>query len=200
MSLDAWRRICAGTFVCLLAATVANGAVIQVSDVEVVPGTPSVDIPVTISGGAEITDMAFYVQVGDGGTVKGNAPVPKILAFDFTGSIWGSPDNYDASNGFAPPEEMPDVSLNLKGGVPPVIADGLLVTLVLDTSGMAEGESYTISLVQDWETQTRTEVKGVNATSVDTQLVGGTVNLTPEPTAMAVLGLGSLLALRRRRR
>jgi MYXO-CTERM domain-containing protein len=65
---------------------------------------------------------------------------------------------------------------------------------------MAEGESYTISLVQDWETQTRTEVKGVNATSVDTQLVGGTVNLTPEPTAMAVLGLGSLLALRRRRR
>ena len=63
---------------CLLlsAALPTHAAMISIADIVVPEGTPSVNIPVTVVSGDAVTDMVLFIQVGSGGTVTGNPPVP----------------------------------------------------------------------------------------------------------------------------
>ena len=58
-------------------------AVISVGDFTVVAGTPSIDIPVLISGGEDIRGTTLAFSVGDGGPVLGGSETVTIDAVDF---------------------------------------------------------------------------------------------------------------------
>ncbi len=165
---------------CLLfsAALPTQGAVISIADIFVIEGTASVDIPVTVVGGDAVTDMVLFVQVGNGGTVTSNPPVPPVTAFDFTGSLWeAAPGGFTTSSAFPPPNEIPDVGLNLDVSGETVAATGTLVNLTLDTSGMSGGESYTLSLATTFGDVT--DLQGPSG-QLNAELVGGSVTMVPE--------------------
>ncbi len=139
-----------------------------------------VDLVIMASGPGSDTfaSFAFDVIVGNGGL-----PVTQhALSADFNGGFDFS-DRSDGSN------------LHFEGAtaIGAVANPGQLVSLTVDTTGAAEGSSYTYDVRPDF-------VELDFFTSRDS--VAGqtfTLNIVPEPMTLALLGVGGLVALRRRR-
>jgi hypothetical protein len=99
-------------------------------------GATTVQVPVTISGGDALTDMAAVVEVG-----SPPAAGPTITAVSFAGSIWNG-----AAGGFTsfftdpPPAATvgPNVSLNVSGQS--VTGNGILLTLTVNVAGRPTGD------------------------------------------------------------
>jgi hypothetical protein len=166
-------------------------------------GATSADIPIHSSGSGSVTDMLLVVQVGDGGTVTGNPPVPKINAVSLSGSVWSPESNYNTFSGFgppdAPPDEIIDFNVEALGGVSAVPGSGLLATITLDLTGFSiAGNTWDIHLVDDFGTST---LLLEDTTEVTGTLTSGSLTVViPEPASVALLGGVMLLALRRGRR
>jgi len=125
----------------------AQVATIDVGTHYVEFGDTNASVPILVSGQAPITDMVGIVQLGDGGPLVGGGAGPVVTAVDFSRSIWTN-----ASGGFTnfypsvmPPEQIVDPNVSLLSSGQSVIADGELMTLELDVSGLAVG-SYALSL------------------------------------------------------
>jgi hypothetical protein len=105
--------------------------------VKVPVGTSTVQVPVFMSGGDPITDMAGLAEVG-----SPPAAGPTITAVSYAGSIWNN-----APGGFVsfftdnPPAATvgPNVSLKIAGQT--VAANGLLLTLTVNIAGRPAGGS-----------------------------------------------------------
>ena len=104
--------------------------------VRVSAGSATVQVPVNITGGDLVSDMAGLVETG-----SPPAAGPSITAVSYTGSIWNN-----AGGGFAsfytsaPPGATvgPNVSLNTAGQT--VAATGLLFTLTVNIAGLPPGD------------------------------------------------------------
>lgn len=181
----------------LYGVAAANGPAIDIADVTVPEGTTSASVPITISGGQAVSDMVLFLQVGHGGTVTGNPPVPQVTGFEWTGSIWeDAPGGFTKSHAFAPPDEIPDVSLNLDVSGETVAADGLLLSFTVDTSDMEAGDSYDLSLTTSFGDQTDL---GGPAGKLAPTLDDGSITMVPEPATLCLLGVGAATLLRRRK-
>jgi hypothetical protein len=80
-----------------------------------------------------------------------------------------------------------------------VPADGLLVTLTVDTTGFFDGDSFAL-LFKDSEIGADSDFVVSGGGVLDPDITNGTINIVPEPTSMVMLGGCGLLALRRRKR
>jgi hypothetical protein len=99
-------------------------------------GAATVQVPVTITGGDALTDMAGLVEVG-----SPPASGPSITAVSYTGSIWTTaPGGFTTFFTDPPPAATigPNVSLNTSGQS--VAGNGLLLTLTVNIAGRPAGD------------------------------------------------------------
>jgi len=130
-----------------------QAAVIDVGTHDIGANTNSFVIPimVTTNTAETVTDMVLRAQVEDGGTeFGGSEDGPAIVGIDYTGTVWEA-TNFNAS--FSPGLAVgdfrqlvqSDVSIDFATGVP-VAANGVLVNVVVDVTGLPVGRSYALNL------------------------------------------------------
>jgi len=165
---------------------------IVVETYELQPNQAGQTIRIYVTGGDDVQGLEFNVRIG-GGTSGPTFEDVDILStgsgtiFDgkSTGVNVGSYiDSWDAYQGTTASTAPP-----LTGYVP---ADGLLAILTVDTTGLYDGESYSLSLIDTREGKT-------NFAGVDIDITDGQINIIPEPTSMMIILAGSGLLIRRRR-
>ena len=116
------------------------------------PNAPSQQIDVLVDGDELISGIDLYAQIGDGGpglanfSLPSGTPGPAITAVDFSdATIFAEVDDV-ASNLSSPMLPQAAVySLALLGTTRRVRADGVLLTMTIDTTGFVEGD-WTLNL------------------------------------------------------
>jgi hypothetical protein len=98
-------------------------------------------MPVRVSGGEAVTEMAVVVLVNGGGVPFGKLPGPRIVGIDFSGSIWGTNDAERVVFGDDPGGlQLAEASVALRSVGKTVAADGILFTVILDLAGLPPGK------------------------------------------------------------
>lgn len=116
------------------------GLTISVGTHTVTLGSNTVQIPIQITGGDLVTDMAAGVQIGLGGPLLGKPAGPKIISISYAGSVWSAaPGGFDTFATVALPAEIYDPNVAFKTSGQRVAASGLLFTLTIDTTGFGPG-------------------------------------------------------------
>jgi len=194
--------------ICVLScATMAKGeSIIDVGWHLVPRDAVGFEIPLFIQGDDFLTDMVFRVHIGDGGSeVGGTVFGPAITGLNYIGTIWetahGSFTRFP-SPGLAPGDNRQivedNVSLNVSGES--VLASGVFVTLLVDTTGVPDG-IYPLNLTglimgNNFNTEMQRQP---NNGSNDWLVIENGIIEVPEPMSMSLLGLGSLALFRRRK-
>lgn len=188
VSLIAITALCA-----LLAQTASATPVLSFGATDLLPDTPNQMVQVFVSGGDAVTGVNFNFQVNDGGVdVGGSDPIIPIVSVDLvTGTIFAS--NHIAQYGDTFIGGIGISIIETNSGT--VAADGLLATVILDTTGIYGG-SFNLT------TNTLNGPISFTTTGPDTvpNNIAGTINVVPEPASMILIGLGAVAVLGRRRR
>lgn len=139
-------------------------------------------IPIYVSGGDEVQGLEFNVCIG-GGT---QGPIFEDVDI-LTGTIFEGNNTGINPGSYINPRCAYQGTTTSSGTV---VADGLLATLTIDTTGLFSGE-YTLSLINTPEGKT-------NFAGVDVDIVDGLI-VVPEPASLMILLVGSSLLIRRQR-
>ncbi len=177
-----------------MAKMAAATPIIVVGEHELLPNTPNQPIEIMVSGGDEVQGLNFRIQVADGGThpdAGGSLDGPTISNVDLlSGTIFGS--NNTGQNDLL---RLPQVWVqSTTSAINTVPANGLLATVLIDTTGYTEGE---FELHVRDTLDNATDFGGVPADITD-----GMLRIAvPEPSAFGVLltGVGLLCTSLRRR-
>lgn len=198
-----YLRAILGVFVCLCVSAAASataiGPVINV-------GTH--DLPENSSGIVEIwvsdvdpniplvTGFNFNGQIGDG---DGGNPEPVFSSFDFTGGIWDAFPASAMGTGPIPGNEYYAQKSVAFTATNEVATNGRLVSVVIDTTGFFNGESFDLKLAAT-DIPVDSEYIAIGGASIEPFIINGTINIVPEPTTMVLLAMGGLAMLKRRKR
>jgi len=171
------------------------------------PNTPGQTIQIFVSGSDIVQGMNFNAVLGDGGSTLGGVDdvVPALTADIITGAVF-APDgpnsvNLNPSGAFGvglAAWSVTTTSANSGQGAGNRLANGLLATLTVDTTGFGPG--YTINLDLNSPNAGPTDFAGGPTLNI----TNGSITIVPEPTSVvlglfAAAGLGAV-AIRRRAR
>ncbi len=174
-------------------ASVASAAMLSLSSVTLAPGETGT-ITVSIAGGANTifqTDLILFI--GDGGATVGGAltapPAPEFVGGNL-GAAWagkGAVNQYYNADLGAGPEKLiaGNIGLTASG----TIVDGELFTFQVKAN---EAGVFPVTFYADG-----TYLNGGTA-PIELASAPGMITVTPEPAALALLGLGGLFIRRRR--
>jgi hypothetical protein len=115
----------------------ASAAAINAGMHVLAPNMAGQQVQIHVTGGEAVSGIDFFVQVGDGGaTVGGTDTGPKITSVDLvTGTIFGA----NNTGVFTDPAPLLwGATTTTSSGT--VLANGLLATLTVDTSGFTSGQ------------------------------------------------------------
>ncbi len=166
--------------------------IINVGTHQLQPNTAGQTIQLFVSGGDAVAVVNFAAQIDGGGSAVPGGGVdvgPVFTNLDLlTGTIFAT--NNDGHSGVnIYPQLALSSTITASGSV---AADGLLATLTLDTTGVSSGDyAFLLSGTLNGDT---------DFALIHPTITNGTIHVTPEPATMALLGLGSLVVLRTRRR
>lgn len=130
--------------VLIMAAVRSQAATIDVGNHLLMPNTPDQTISINVSGGDPVAGFNLFAQVGDGGPELSNFghPAgndgPSIASVDLkSGTIFSNvPDPQDDQDGIP---QVAISSIEISTPNASTVADGLLASLTIDTTGFASG-------------------------------------------------------------
>lgn len=146
------------------------------------PGVFTVDVSIAATSLATYSSADVVFGSDDGLTIM-----------DFTWNTPGVTRFFDSIA--ADPAYASAIKIGYFGTESPSPSSQLLGTLTVDATGLADGE---YNIVVNAENDGGAS-KVTSGTDVDLLFGGATVNITPEPMTLSLLGLGALALLRRRR-
>jgi VCBS repeat-containing protein len=167
--------------------------VIDVGDHFLLPNTPGQQIQIYVTGGDEVQGLNFNVQVEDGGPeladYGGTIDGPALTTIDVESGTIFEGNTLGATNP-EPPFDIPQwEGRYITTEIGTVIADGLLATITVDTTGFTEG-SFSL-ILGDENLNGPTDFAGIPITITEGQLIINSVPVanpdaftTPEDTPL----------------
>jgi hypothetical protein len=187
--------------VCAAASPALAAVVVDVGDRSLLPNTPGQVFQIFVDGGDPVTGVQFNLQVADGGPEgaqyggPGLIDGPEIENVDiFTGTIFATNNVGELGGGSIAPQLWESWTSTTSGTVP---AQGLLATVTIDTTGFFAGT---------WDLWMAPTLQGDSTlldSGIEVVIENGSINVIPEPSAVAVwslLGIAGLFLVARRRK
>ena len=206
---------CATAALMMIACVCCNGAyadiVIDVGNHTLLPNTAGQQIDILISsdpGDPLTSGLNLNVQIGDGNgaelePVFNGTEGSDIGAWVVTGTIFEG----ELPFGFAPIASFPSLIQAgiITGSGADVVANGILASLLIDTTGFNVAGSFNLSLANNSSGLPDTEILGPTGEAGAIPAVtinNGSINIAavPEPAAVSLIVLGLLGVVVRRRR
>jgi len=185
--------IAAVVVVLIAAGNVSADMYIDVGNHLLQPNTPgqTIQIMVSTDAGDRAGGCNLNAEIAGGGPAYGGEFGPAITAVNMeTGTVFAG--QAEDANDIGSLAQMATYSIVTTSGT--VLADGLLATLTIDTTGFTTpGSTWTLELGQTLNGPTDFAPTPVIITE-------GTIEIIPEPTTLSLLGLIGLPLLRRQRR
>lgn len=114
--------------------------IIVVGEHQLLPDTPNQSIEIMVSGGDSVQGLNFRIQVADGGThpmAGGSIDGPMISNIDLLSGTIFDGNNTGQNDLLSLPQVWVQSTTSANDTV---LADGLLATVMIDTTGYMEGE------------------------------------------------------------
>jgi hypothetical protein len=142
---------------------------IEVGTHNLLANATDLEIEIYVSGLDMVTGLNLSAQIGDG---AGGAAEPVFQSIDFSGGIWDAFPTSVSGGVVAGVPQTAQASVVFNNVGDEALADGLLCTLVLDTTGFTAGETFDLKLQIDGVGQGSEFLVYGGATIVPTVVVG----------------------------
>ena len=185
------RSLALAAMLLAAAACARAGSNIVAGQHQLLPNQAGQDISILVSGDDQVAGFELYLMI------TGGSAAPAFEAADcYTGAVFeGHQGGYYATSSFLQPFVLGQYGVTDTSVASEVTADGLLATIDVSTVGVAPG-TYDLLLEFEFEgAQVASNFAGVQPT-----LTPGSIEVVPEPTALALLAPAGWLALARRRK
>ena len=179
---------------CVLSAAVSAAPIINVGSHDLQENASGQIVYLNVTGTDQVTAFNLKAQIGDG-TGPNAEPVFESIAFG--GGMWDAHANTVTGGPISGAGQFAQASVAFNTSVS-VPADGLLLTLTIDTTGFFDGDSFDL-LLKGTDIGSDSDFVVIGGGTLAPGITNGTINIVPEPTSMALLSMGGLLALRRRK-
>lgn len=178
------------------------GAISLSIDETQVPSSTAATLTIrsTATEGEIVQGFELQPKINDGGIASGGTSTkpPIVAGPSITGTIWGAGTTVNQATSITSFPLFPQFSYQ---GIAPLVPNGVVAILTIDTTGLAPGETFTVDLTDDdygsYFSPPFTETSTSLLTLVD--LPAFTITVVPEPASLGLLAGGVGLLMRRRR-
>ena len=168
--------------------------VIDVGTITLQANKPGQIVPVLVSGGDPVTGFNLRAQIGDGIN-----PSPIFQSISFAGGIWDAHPSTTTGNLVAGFDEYAQLSVAFNTNVT-VPATGVLTMLTIDTTGITTDSVYALKLSGVELIGQDSDLLLSGGSTLTPTIKNGTLHVVvPEPSALGLLGIASVMVCLRRR-